>query len=57
MADITEVVDAAAKAVYLKTPTSRLVEWELLPRNVQHEIRELALTAINAATEAGWGQR
>jgi len=48
----TEAIDAAAQAVYAKTQPSASIAWELLPRIVQHEIREVALTAINAATAA-----
>ena len=44
-----ETVDKAAQAVYAKTKTASKVKWELLPRNVQKEIRDLARTAITVA--------
>lgn len=48
------VIDDAARAVYEKTPTSTKLKWELLPSIVQHEVREVALTAINVALAAGY---
>jgi hypothetical protein len=44
-----ETVDKAAQAVYAKTPTAGAVQWDLLPRNVQKEIRDVARTAITVA--------
>lgn len=44
-----ETVDKAAQAVYAKTKTARKVQWALLPRNVQKEIRDLARAAITVA--------
>lgn len=44
-----ETVDKAAQAVYAKTKTASKVQWGLLPRNVQKEIRDLARTAITVA--------
>ena len=44
-----ETVDKAAQAVYYRTQTGQSVKWELLPRNVQKEIRDLARTAITVA--------
>jgi len=44
-----ETVDKAAQAIYAKTPTAAKVKWDLLPRNVQQEIREVAKTAITVA--------
>ena len=44
-----ETVDKAAQAVYLTTETASKVNWELLPRNVQKEIRDVARTAITVA--------
>lgn len=44
-----ETVDKAAQAVYAKTKTAGTVEWGLLPRNVQDEIRSVARTAITVA--------
>lgn len=44
-----ETVDKAAQAVYAKTKTAGKVQWALLPRQVQKEIRDLARTAITVA--------
>jgi hypothetical protein len=44
-----ETVDKAAQAVYDRTPTGGSIRWELLPRNVQDEIRTVARTAITVA--------
>lgn len=44
-----ETVDKAAQAVYANTSTAQKVRWELLPRNVQKEMRDIARTAITVA--------
>lgn len=44
-----ETVERAAQAVYAKTKTASKVQWGLLPRNVQKEIKDLARTAITVA--------
>ena len=44
-----ETVDKAAQAVYLQTKTAGTVQWGLLPRLVQDDIRSLARTAITVA--------
>jgi hypothetical protein len=44
-----ETVENAAQAVYARTKTAGKVQWGLLPRNVQDEIRSLARTAITVA--------
>jgi hypothetical protein len=48
----TEAIESAAHAIYAKTRAGTQIAWDLLPRIVQHEIREMALTAINTFTEA-----
>jgi hypothetical protein len=44
-----ETVDKAAQAVYARTKTGGTIRWELLPRDVQEEIRSVARTAITVA--------
>jgi hypothetical protein len=44
-----ETVDKAAQAVYARTKTGGTIRWELLPRNVQDEVRSVARTAITVA--------
>lgn len=48
------VLDECAKAVYMKTPQSQTIAYELLPRTVQKEMRDLAQTVMNKAEEFGW---
>lgn len=47
--ELEETVDRAAQAVYANTKTGGMIRWELLPRNVQDEIRSVARTAITVA--------
>jgi hypothetical protein len=47
--EFEETVDKAAQAIYAKTSTGQNVQWDLLPRNVQNEIRNVARTAITVA--------
>lgn len=44
-----ETVDKAARAVYARTPSSETILFDLLPNNVQDDIREIAKTAITVA--------
>lgn len=44
-----ETVDKAAQAIYANTKTAGKVQWGLLPRNVQKEMRDIARTAITVA--------
>jgi hypothetical protein len=44
-----ETVDKAARAIYANTKTAITIDWELLPRNVQEDMRGIARTAITVA--------
>jgi hypothetical protein len=48
------MVDAAAQAVFERTQTAKRIGWEELPPIVQHELREVALAALNAAEPFRW---
>jgi hypothetical protein len=48
------MVDAAARAVFARTKTGQLVDWDQLPPVVQHELREVALEALKAAEPLRW---
>jgi hypothetical protein len=48
------VIEDCAKAIYAKTELSRNVTFELLPRNVQQEMQDVAKTVLDKAEEMGW---
>lgn len=43
------MVDAAARAIYLRTKLAKSIEFDLLPEIAQQEVRELARVALYAA--------
>lgn len=49
MSDFEVTVTKAAQAVYNRTKTGQFIKWELLPRDVQEEMRTIARTAITVA--------
>lgn len=49
MSDFEATVTKAAQAVYANTKTGQFIEWKLLPKNVQEEMRTIARTAITVA--------
>jgi len=52
---ITDVmVDAAARAVFARTKTGQMMEYDSLPPVVQHELREVAREALKAAEPLRW---
>jgi hypothetical protein len=54
--DITGAVEHVARALYeqVRGATTGAPEWEGLHPMEQHNMRELALTAVHALTEEGW---
>lgn len=49
MSDFEATVTKAAQAVYNRTKAGQFIKWELLPRDVQEEMRSIARTAITVA--------
>jgi hypothetical protein len=43
-----------AKAIYAKTALSQNVAYDLLPRDVQKEMQDVATTVLAKAEEFGW---
>lgn len=48
------VLDECAKAIYERTEQARNLQYELLPRREQKELRDVADTVMKRAEEFGW---